>query len=463
MKQNKKNVAVFLAVFVLFVSLSLPSFAYTDTSSNGVDFSDQPIPALSSYDASSVMSHGIQVASAKSGASYLYTDVYYASVPTQQGKLNEDVYTFYNNANGRIYCASNSKFSVVRVRFYPNNGNTTDTNTVSSTLNSTYNLYYTSWYCADYSDVLPTIPCFSSEDDGLTAVQDWINNPPVSVTPHSLNYSIPAGYVAYFEIPSNETIRASVTTTSGVPLTPAQWASTNVLYGYSSSLPSGAFTLPITGSTSFSWNTGKTNLFGKSQHWSWLGTINTSSKYYFISNPTYSNVVGTNSNGSSMIVDNPSATNGYVDVYLSSVIDVKLFPLKSTITYDPSIGAYGGIDDGASGESYSVGYDDTTGQWVTTDPTGNPVGVGGVPIGGDNSIDSIPTSDTIVDWLENIARTIGAFFRGAVGAVTTLVSAGSDFIHALVGLYSWLPGSVYAVLSSALILVIVIGVIKVFV
>lgn len=449
MKQNKKNVAVFLAVVVLFSSLSLPALAYTDTSSNGVDFSDQPIPYSDSVPSNSdIRSNGFYVANSFINGSYYIGG-------------SDNIYVFFvlNSNSSDVYFVSDSS-----TLFYeaPSNNNSIVNTFNISNLDSSSGLYYSTAISGKTSKVTD-YPLFSSFESGISAVSEWVDNLPVTVTPHPINYSIPAGYVAYFEIPSNETIRASVTTTSGVPLTPAQWASTNVLYGYSSSLPSGAFTLPITGSTSFSWNTGKTNLFGKSQHWSWLGTINTSSKYYFISNPTYSNVVGTNSNGSSMIVDNPSATNGYVDVYLSSVIDVKLFPLKSTITYDPSIGAYGGIDDGASGESYSVGYDDTTGQWVTTDPSGNPVGVGGVPIGGDNSIDSIPTSDTIVDWLENIARTIGAFFRGAVGAVTTLVSAGSDFIHSLVGLYSWLPSSVYAVLSSALVLVIVIGVIKVFV
>lgn len=460
MKQNKKNVAVFLSVLVLFSFFSLPAFAYTDTSSNGVDFSNQPLPTYAGTpSADYVISNGIQISSANESGN---RESEYYLINSSSGEPNDNVFCF--TVNNRVYFYSTSSFNYYGIEYSISYGSKT-VRSGSSSSSSIISGWYSTSTALDLSrgTLTNNVPSFSSEEIGAQAVQDWIYNPPVSVTPHSLNYSIPAGYVAYFEIPSNETIRASVTTTSGIPLTPAQWASTNVLYGYSSSLPSGAFTLPITGSTSFSWNTGKTNLFGKSQHWSWLGTINTSSKYYFISNPTYSNVVGTNSNGSSMIVDNPSATNGYVDVYLSSVIDVKLFPLKSTITYDPSIGAYGGIDDGASGESYSVGYDDTTGQWVTTDPTGNPVGVGGVPIGGDNSIDSIPTSDTIVDWLENIARTIGAFFRGAVGAVTTLVGAGSDFIHALVGLYSWLPGSVYAVLSSALILVIVIGVIKVFV
>lgn len=455
MKQNKKNVAVFLAVLVLFASLSLPAFA-----SDTTDFSSQPIPIVSSYSESSIRGAGFIFNVRTGGATY------YAATTS-----DSDVFVFalpYSYAGGSYYqfvFASSDQVNFSTSSYRNGYGEVSQNSPVLSSFSEDYNLYYfqyTSFNNAVFVDNSGSVPYFDSLDEGLEALSSYIN-PSAGTTPHPLNYSIPAGYVAYFEIPSNEIIRASVTTTSGVPLTPAQWASTNVLYGYSSSLPSGAFTLPITGSTSFKWNTGKTNLFGKSQHWSWLGTINTSSKYYFISNPTYSNVIGTNSTGSSMVVDNPSSTNGYVDVYLSSVIDVKLFPLKSTIVYDPSIGAYGGIDDGASGESYGVGYDDSTGQWVTTDPSGNPVGVGGVPIGGDNSIDSIPTSDTIVDWLENIARTIGAFFRGAVGAVTTLVGAGSDFIHALVGLYSWLPGSVYAVLSSALILVIVIGVIKVFV
>ena len=60
-KQNKNTPAVrvasaALAVFVFILSLCFPAFGYTDSSTNGVEFS--PLPVLSSGDTSSMVDAG---------------------------------------------------------------------------------------------------------------------------------------------------------------------------------------------------------------------------------------------------------------------------------------------------------------------------------------------------------------------------------------------------------------------
>lgn len=458
MKQNKKYLAIIIAIIVLASNLAITGIAYTDNLVNNVDFSNQPIVKNHTgnefLDGTHLFNTYVTSDHSQETYYYAYTEQdkeYYAFL------AGSSSYTLYvvGQVSGIAYLSISSN-NIVAQNVTLDCRQIIDNNTglygSSRSIGSPISAYT---YESD-------IPIFNSESDGYAAVLDWIDNPPApSETPHTLSYDLAPGYVAFIDIHGLSNIGGSVNTSSAVALAPSDFIATNQLYGYTNSIPS-SFNLPLNGSMSYSWNASKLNVWGKSQQWFWTGTYSGGSNYLFIANPTYSNLFGQQSNGTSMVLDNPSATNSYIHIFLRECYSIKIVSLKAEYSYDPALGSYGAIDNGSGDTIVDGTYDETTGQWqYVNQTTGEAVG-SELPVGGENDIQTPTSSDSIIGWLQTISNQISGFFNGAVGAISTLVQAGSSFFRVLTGLYSWLPVSVLSVLTSALVLIITIGFIKVF-
>ena len=441
MKQNKntyvKIFSIITTIIVLVSCISIPAFAYTDTSINSVDFTDQPITLetlqLSGYDV-----YGMIFGSTSNGNGSLYAN-FYSGNPTE-------TYCFtYVNPNDSTktkiaFCGLN----VSAVRVYPGvmsyygMNNRPGSFTVG---NDTY--LYLELECqaqgggwGTYS--LIDMPHFATLQAGLDALTDWISNPPVPADPHQLSLSVPAGNALYIDVNDVTDLSISMSMTTEVAH-PYDWV-TNQYYGYASSYPA-SFSGNPSGSVPINWHGyGQTTLFNRYKSFSWsLIPGGPTHQYFFIVNPYAS------------MDEYDQSFNPTINVTVSGANGYKFYQMTGGISSDGTIGQQ------TDGTTASGTYDPSTEQWSTTnDQTGLPWSPSE---GGGNLI----TTNSINDWLKTIATQISNFFQGAIGAITTLVNAGSDLMHSLSGLYSWLPTPVYSVLTSAIILVITIGVIKVFI
>ena len=437
MKQNKKYVAIFCVVFMLSSLVSLSAYSYTDNSVNNVNFQDQPIfydPNISQSVSVSYIQNTTLIASITESNGYIYN--YYV------GSDDPSTYAFsYLKSNGIDYglncCTSNSNKNFYYFVIY-NDGNNWDTFIYPQKvpMDSLNNGLYCGWYTVNkLTPANSLIPAFSNFSDGVSAVNDWINNPPPVSTPHNLDITLPAGNAIFIQYTSSSTgsISTYFNQAHGSP-----YSGSNQTLSYIDSIPSSFTSI----GSPINWEgTGKTDILGRYRNFTKNLIPNPNHNYLVIVNPYFN----------SDYVDVEHEDSNYeISIHMTNVINAQFVALNSSVVS-------GSVSNSSSDENYYTEYDDSTNTWVTTDENGNPAS----PSPGGTILPV--TSNSINDWLQNISNQIAGFFQGAIGAVTTLVDAGSSFFNVLVGLYSWLPPAVFSVLSSALIVIITIGVIKVFI
>lgn len=453
-KQNQNKAVIMIAVFMFGLAswlFAFPSYAYTDNSTNNIDYSEQPI------------GHGDNNSSPNATNFENGTTIY--SNSGSSGKVyyfgNEaDVYFFlydYNSSNYHGVFVSETYNVGCRYIYYNGSAYYFPENVkYTSNSNNTYNLYY-SPDIVIAKDNNVTVPVFSSSTDGLASVKDWIDNPPASpATGHRFAGSLAPGQVAVFDVGglSDFNIVLGTTLFSGYKYS---GYSTTQAAGMTSSMPT-SITLPLSYTSSINWRgSGQKNLIGQYSNFSFTEHVTStfSSQYYVVVNP----LSGT-APSNTALDSSSSNRNNNITILIDKVKSYKTFSLTESV----SISENGWSEDTSSNGDTTTGtYDEDANAWVgVNDQTNRPENFNDLPVGGGNS-PLIGGSNSINDFLQDIANTIKGFFSGAIGAVSTLVSAGSAFINQLIGLYSWLPAPVYSVLSAALIIVITIGVIKVFV
>lgn len=276
---------------------------------------------------------------------------------------------------------------------------------------------------------------FDSLDDATNAFLSFAQG----AEPQEFNISISPGYALFIDIHGLSGVQGSLSTTTSKAF--ASPHTSNQTLSYQNALPSGNVSPQGNG---ISWQgNGNKDLFGRYKSWS-ATLIPNNYNYIAIYNPVHIDTY---------VDPEHEDFNGSISVHVNKAYSETtiLIPLNTELTGTGTVGTV------TTEDQKPVVYDETTGTWIPTNQDGTPYTPS--PYG-----DYMPsTVNSIHDWLQNIANLISGFFNGAIGAVTTLVGAGSAFINQLVSLYSWLPAPVYAVLSSALILVITIGVIKVFI
>lgn len=288
----------------------------------------------------------------------------------------------------------------------------------------------------------PYIKMVNSTNDALN---DYIYGHPLN--PYHIDYSLPAGNVAYLEIADDfDGFNLSCKFPENSSIVGPPWWSITSRYGFADELPTS--TTNFNSLTLIDWEKADSgNLFGLTQNAKFdpVGPF-VQHKYLVIYNPLY---YGGTDNGPYEWIDNPSIN---ISVEAASI---KVYALNSSIGPGQSSGSAqvntiteGYVKDGEINENGNITWSEDGVE--STEPI----------TGGSNTPG---TAQTIYSFLENIANQLTGFFQGAIGAVNTVVSAISNFVNSLKGLYMWLPGPVYSLLTSAIMIAITIGVIKVFI
>lgn len=369
-----------------------------------------------------------------------YSNSYYFAYPT-----SSPLYCFavLTSPTTRFYFVSESSGQPYNINTYNSSTPTGDpSRTLSYTVNSrdsTTGLYYNS---NGLSVDNVAIPYYSTKEEGLAAVKSLIENgPPVSAS--SLQYSLPPGNAIYIQVPQG----ASYTLKTRMPesvLGSNHYPGNNQAITLVQSLPTGG-TAPS--SPLIPWQQdGALSVLGLSRNASYQGT-NASSGYLCIVNPLYYS--GT-ANGPYEFL-----SNGSIDITIDQQTGFVVYPLDSTLGFTSGLGI--NVDTSILDNPFTGGIDPDTGEIIWQDSNG---GTTAPTIGGGNLVS---TSETIFDFLRNIADEISTFLKGPIQAIQTVVAAIRQFLSSFTQLYMWLPAPVYNLITSALMIALTIGVIKIFV
>lgn len=353
-------------------------------------------------------------------------------------------FAFTLTANNKtIYFASEETGVDVEIYKYHNNMYVLSYTKTTNTYDSTSNLYYIGFTVSGWNwNYYNVLPRYDSYLQGLGDIRTYIDNESVQQS-QELTYSLPAGNALIVQVPLSNT-DIEISTVSSEPYPPNMTGLNDVVFLTTDTFPT-SIGYPYTSASQVPFvGYGPTTVFGRYMTFKYAATINTDNhahKYLIVINPTYAY----DSNG--------QRANPRVEVKVSHAISGNVYPLYTKIT------SGGWTTESEEGQvPYDIVYNDDTGMWETLDEEGNSVEL---TVGGSNIVTQF--ENTITGWLENIANEISSFFNGAVGAITVLANAVSNFAGTLKALYIWLPSPVLSILTSAIMLGIVIGVIKVFI
>lgn len=262
----------------------------------------------------------------------------------------------------------------------------------------------------------------------------------------SLEYALPPGNVAFIEVDSGNTFSLDTRFIEITGLFSGSFSKTSQTWGWSDSVvSSGSF--PLSGHALIPWQKGSTtNLVGQSHFGSVTGSLlSGSGKYLVIYNPLYSFQTDSESN---------FEHNFNVNIHCSAVKTITVVSLKGNLA--SGIESSWTMTSIPDGEIYSGSIDPTTGVPSFVDSQGNS---GSPTYGGDNYIED--STQNFKGWLNGIVSSFLGVLNSGRDAILNLVSGASAFFSVFPSLYSWLPSPVLSVLTSALILVLAIGLIKV--
>lgn len=283
-----------------------------------------------------------------------------------------------------------------------------------------------------------TLPVYSTINDALQAFSDY------SPTPlSSFNYSLPPGNAIYISVPASINFSLKTRMPESV-LGSNHYPGNNQVVTLVSSLPSGG---SAPSSPLIPWEQdGALSVLGLSRNASYSGSTSTSG-YLCIVNPLYYS--GT-ANGPYEFL-----SNGSIEITVQAQSGFRVYPLDSSLGFNSGLGI--NVDTDILDTPYDGEIDPETGEIIWTDSSG---GNSEPTMGGGNLVS---TSETIFDFLRNIGDEISVFLKGPIQAVQTVVSSIREFMGSFTQLYMWLPAPVYNLITSALMIALTIGVIKIFV
>lgn len=285
------------------------------------------------------------------------------------------------------------------------------------------------------------------EETGLTNDESVL--PPSSVG-RTAHFSVPAGNVAVVEFAGSGVDYDLSLVQSFPDFQSFAIGSTSARIIFSDSLPtgniSGHFIRYIKQTPLNIFGGSKTGRSTKSYLVSLdLLTPKTGGKYLIISNPLYSsdNLLNPKENGT-MVID------------VENAISVRVYPLNVVMEKTDNGYVNGNTVDDEGALSGTIA-DDGSVSYVDSD------GNSAVPsFGGNSDVSDGSLFDRLKNLLDGVVSSITSMFTSTHDAITRLVSLGSNFVSRLGSLYSWLPSDVYSALTAGIILVITIGVLKVF-
>lgn len=378
---------------------------------------------------------------------------------------------YYESSNYLAGVNSNNQ-SVYFTSYYPNNaalaffkdGSTfvpiivgKDSYGVSSIINGTerpltrYDISFNGSTYYGYSAPLlssvsdSSLGYFSTESSAISACVNLLLSSFPSEGRRNVLYYMPSGNIAYVHVTDYST-QALLNVHLDNPISSSSLSALNMRYGWASDLPSGS--LPSASSlTPIPWEPfGSTNLVGQysSAQYS-VDLSGHSGEWLVVYNPFQSDF------RSGVIPDGAFQTTVNPDIMINvtNISGMKVYGLTQSL--DPSTGAF---SDTPSGAEWTL--DQNSNGNVFTDSSGN----SGSPVqgGGGNSV----STTNFWSWLNAQFESLKNLFATGHDTIQTLVGYGSDFMTSISNLYAWLPAPVYSVLCASLILVIIVGVVKVF-
>ena len=455
----KKFFVIFLT-FILVFGSCFSSFA--DTSSNyQLSYLDNTISTLYGSDYLTDVTYCSRVY--RSGSTNTTSYFYAYSTPSynNQSSTTEDVYMFLlqdaNTLTPVFVCDgqfASGERAIVRYGScdYSNSRASqyqvvSSTSTYNSELDLTYHkpahyIYTNSTNDSNIISYETYYPVFTSIDDGISAVRAFINSQGVGTVGQ---FYIPAGYACYmgssggyislnFHYSGDKNYMFA---TDNFPM--------NIRLGSASSLPSSSIV--------FNQNFGQALTFTAVRPFNILGQSR--SGYYRLAD------VRSFLNGNSYVViynplyDNKGNANPSLLVNSNQTVTCFLYPLSST-----------GVDSNQQGElsdtdfymANNLGQSDTVNfdHYYVDVNSGDIVSDSAIsiPIGGNTSLDD--PDDNLDSFMDKII----SIFTAPVRHIQRLFASGTSFMSWLQNLYLWFPEEVRGVLSSALVVLVVVGAVK---
>lgn len=297
-------------------------------------------------------------------------------------------------------------------------------------------------------------PAFSSVEEGLQAVRNYIDNG--SVVDFQKTIYLEPGYAIYI-LTNGGTMELTTQFSVYSNIFNGGWGnSVTQRIGTSSTRvpPSGYVFGAETGSI-IPWTkltTADSNFLGQTKYAHYLMTdLPSDGTYTVIYNPVYSYDDGVTSN-----------VNSTITIEVSNFVGANIFALKSRL-------AMNGVVESTSPDDYQTYKTTGTGDYVIGDgdtlywydvdngeqsEDGSPTNFEEAPY---NDTSSIPDNGTTIG---SLLEKIIAFFQAPVEHIKNLYNAGINFFNYLSMLWAWIPAEITGVLISAVIVLLVIGVIK---
>lgn len=436
-EQNKKySVIIVIAIFAIICSLFNDSFLVFADDVRFVSFSSD-VTALSHSD---IITSGSHILDSVNSSSHSVSSVFAVSSSSSTVCV---IYPHPVSNSSFVMFASSIPFTLARC--FSQNASEVF---VSSSIDpdSTYPFYYRIlstnfgpyWSATAASDSIAYYA--DSESDAISIASSLVGSA------SSLDYSLPPGNVAFVEVAPNNSFSLSTQFVEATGLFSGVFSKTSQTWGWSDSIVSSG-TFPLSGHSLIPWAKGEnTNLFGQS-HFGVVSSVSLSGsgKYLVIYNPLYSFQTDQESN---------FEHNFNVNINCTAVKSITVVSLKGTLA--TGIESSWTLTSTPDGEIYTGEIDPDSGVPSFTDSSGN----SGSPVyGGDNYIEE--STQNFKGWLNGIVQSFLGVLNSGRDAILNLVSGAAAFFSVFPSLYSWLPSPVLSVLTSAMVLALAIGLIKV--
>ena len=379
---------------------------------------------------------------------------------------SSDVYAsfVYNGSSIWLFMASPNSgvtgYAMKRDSF----NNVTDSANLTSSLNGFYYapIFGTfSEYALNNSS--SSLPYYSSVEDFISAVSG------VYVPPQTYPIGFDNGYLLVLDLAASGTsFSFDLTSTSDVK---SDWLTgkfpyANQSYWFSSQLPDSNSVIPPSNATLISWSKDSTkpdDWLGRSYYMASTLSGTSSARYLYIYNPPLH--MGANSNQTNARVPNKRmVVNGLYEGYVngsylyntSGVLSLtNVGNIRGTVDIDDS--GYFVVSSGAV-HVYQL---TTSGGSIV--PTDDPYiqTVGGNTDMSDLGYASLEENISgINDILNNFVSTITNLFSVPISHIQQLIESGQSFFQVFIHIFDWLPVELSSLIQSALVVMIIIGVIK---
>ena len=423
---NKRNtlsrvIAVILTIMVVISSFSIIILV----SANNNNFDDQPItqtttPSVNTY--------------------YLGVENGYNTY-CSSSNYNTYVFRVINPNNGSQYFCFATNTPSFSVYIYSSHYNPSVFQ-VTGNIEEYNGLYYILWQ-QPYGYSSFAVPQYQL-NEGLNSINEIIGDGDESNTSTSINYSLPPGNMAIITTTANyETLKLTTTMPlQSTVFSSNPWPNTTQRIGTYNTLPQ-SLNPSVLGNVIEWEKTGDKTLFGNTHSAIYEPNVISKFTYVVISNPYYY--------PANNMEDN-QFTNGAINIVMDDVVSLEVVNLTASVNTST-----GEIENNPNGTTWTGEVDDETGDIIWTDNDGEST----TPEGGGNLSD--PTITGFQSWLKGILTSIRDIFEPAHDAIQTLSGAVRNFANWMYALYVWLPSPILNLLTSAISLAIVIGVIKVFI